>query len=74
MDTQTERTDATGRSALYLAHPRRPAEGWLPLYTERAADGNRGVWRVTEAFKRALPLKLTLGELAALLMSRALMS
>jgi len=40
----------------------------FPLYTERAADGNRGVWRVTEAFKRALPLKLTLGELAALLM------
>jgi len=39
----------------------------FPLYTERAADGNRGVWRVTEAFKRALPLKLTLGELAALL-------
>jgi hypothetical protein len=39
----------------------------FPLYTERAADGNRGVWRVTEDFKRALPLKLTLGELAALL-------
>jgi len=46
----------------------------FPLYTERAADGNRGVWRVTEEFKRALPLKLTLGELAALLMSRDLMS
>ncbi len=28
----------------------------FPLYTERADDGNRGVWRVTEAFKRALPL------------------
>ncbi|MGH7417642.1 MAG: HTH domain-containing protein [Candidatus Rokuibacteriota bacterium] len=38
----------------------------FPLYTERAADGNRGVWRVTEEFKRALPLKLTLGELVAL--------
>ena len=35
----------------------------FPLYTERAADGNRGVWRVTEEFTRALPLKLTLGEL-----------
>jgi len=46
----------------------------FPLFTERAADGNRGVWRVTEAFKRALPLKLTLGELAALLMSRHLLS
>src|SRR5258705_45667 len=46
----------------------------FPLYTERAADGNRGVWRVTEEFKRALPLKLTLGELAALLMSRDLLS
>jgi predicted DNA-binding transcriptional regulator YafY len=46
----------------------------FPLYTERAADGNRGVWRVREDFKRALPLKLTLGELAALLMSRELLS
>jgi len=46
----------------------------LPLYTERAADGNRGVWRVTEEFKRALPLKLTLGELVALLMSRDLLT
>ncbi len=46
----------------------------FPLYTERAADGNRGVWRVTEAFKRALPLKLTLGELVALLMSRDLLT
>ena len=49
-------------------------EAGFPLYTERAADGNRGVWRVTEDFKRALPLKLTLGELAALLMSRHLLS
>ena len=46
----------------------------FPLFTERAADGNRGVWRVTEAFKRALPLKLTLGELVALLMSRDLLT
>ena len=46
----------------------------FPLFTERAADGNRGVWRVSEDFKRALPLKLTLGELAALLMSRHLLS
>jgi predicted DNA-binding transcriptional regulator YafY len=46
----------------------------FPLYTERAADGNRGVWRVTEEFKRALPLKLTLGELVALVMSRDLLT
>jgi predicted DNA-binding transcriptional regulator YafY len=46
----------------------------FPLYTERAADGNRGVWRVTDEFKRALPLKLTLGELVALLMSRDLLA
>jgi predicted DNA-binding transcriptional regulator YafY len=46
----------------------------FPLYTERAADGNRGVWRVREEFKRALPLKLTLGELVALLMSRDLLT
>jgi predicted DNA-binding transcriptional regulator YafY len=39
----------------------------FPLYTEKASDGFRGLWRVTEDFKRALPLKLTLGELAALL-------
>lgn len=45
----------------------------FPLYTERAADGNRGVWRVREEFKRALPLKLTLGELIALVMSRDLL-
>src|SRR5260370_33939555 len=46
----------------------------FPIYAERAADGNRGVWLVTEEFKRALPLKLTLGELVALLMSRDLLS
>ncbi len=46
----------------------------FPIYTERTADGNRGVWRVTEEFKRALPLKLTLGELVALLMSRDLLT
>ena len=57
-----------------MARPRRLAESRLPVYAERAADGNRAVWRVTEDFKRALPLKLTLGELAALLMSRHLLS
>ena len=46
----------------------------FPLFTDRAADGNKSVWRVTEEFKRALPLKLTLGELAALLMSRDMLT
>ena len=46
----------------------------FPLYTDRAADGYRSVWRVTEEFKQRLPLKLTLGELAALLMSRELLT
>lgn len=45
----------------------------FPIYTESAADGHRGVWRVTEEFKRRLPLKLTLDELAALVMSRDLL-
>src|SRR5205814_7566473 len=46
----------------------------FPIYTERAADGNRGVWRVTEEFKRALPLMLNLGELVELLVSLDLLS
>src|SRR5260370_23037322 len=41
----------------------------FPIYTERAADGNRGVWRVTDECKRPLTLNLTLGRLVALLMS-----
>jgi predicted DNA-binding transcriptional regulator YafY len=46
----------------------------FPLYTDRAADGYRSVWRVTEEFKQRLPLKLTLPELAALVMSRELLA
>ena len=46
----------------------------FPLYPDRLANGNKSVWRVDEAFKQRLPLKLTLGELAALLMSRHLLS
>ena len=46
----------------------------FPIYAETADDGPRGVWRVTEDFKRRLPLKLTLDELAALAMSRELMA
>ena len=35
----------------------------FPVYIERGSDATRDVWRVREEFKRALPLKLTLGEL-----------
>jgi len=46
----------------------------FPIYDEQGADGRRSVWRVDETFKRRLPLKLSLAELAALLMSRDLLA
>jgi predicted DNA-binding transcriptional regulator YafY len=46
----------------------------FPIFDARAADGHHSVWRVDEDFKKCLPLKLTLGELAALLMSRELLA
>lgn len=46
----------------------------FPIYDDRAADGPRTVWRVSEGFKQKLPLRLTLDELAALLMSEALLA
>jgi predicted DNA-binding transcriptional regulator YafY len=46
----------------------------FPLYIDRAADGYRSVWRVTEEFKQGLPLKLPLAEIAALVMSRELVA
>jgi predicted DNA-binding transcriptional regulator YafY len=46
----------------------------FPIYDVKAADGHRSAWRVEESFKRSLPLKLTLAELAALLMSRDLLA
>jgi predicted DNA-binding transcriptional regulator YafY len=46
----------------------------FPIYNDPGADGRRSVWRVREEFKRALPLKLTLAELAALVMSRELLA
>jgi len=49
-------------------------DGGFPIFDARAADGHRSVWRVQEGFKTRLPLKLTLGELAALLMSRELLA
>jgi predicted DNA-binding transcriptional regulator YafY len=45
----------------------------FPIYTDRLADDRRSIWRISDAFKRKLPLKLTLSELAALLMSRDLL-
>jgi predicted DNA-binding transcriptional regulator YafY len=46
----------------------------FPIYTDRADDGRRSVWRVTEEFKRQIPLRLSLAELTALLMSRELLA
>jgi len=46
----------------------------FPIYDDKAPDGRRGLWRVTDEFKRRLPLKLTLAELAALVMSRELLA
>src|SRR5947208_16065083 len=46
----------------------------FPIYDERMANGRRSVWRVEDTFKLRLPLKLTLAELAALLMSRDLLT
>lgn len=45
----------------------------FPILAERAEDGRGGLWKVEESFKVRLPLKLTLSELAALLMSRELL-
>lgn len=46
----------------------------FPIYCEKAADGPRNIWRIDEGFRARLPLKLTLAELAAILMSRELLS
>ncbi len=46
----------------------------FPLYDERMADGPRSIWRLQDDFQKRLPLKLTLSELVALLMSRALLA
>ena len=49
-------------------------EEGFPIYDDPGADGRRSVWRVRDEFKRQLPLKLTLAELAALVMSRELLA
>jgi proteasome accessory factor B len=46
----------------------------FPIYDERSSDGRRTVFRVTEDFKRRIPLSLTLPEVAALVMSRGLLT
>jgi predicted DNA-binding transcriptional regulator YafY len=46
----------------------------FPIVNERAADGRHVAWKVLESFRRTLPLKLSLAELAALVMSRELLS
>jgi predicted DNA-binding transcriptional regulator YafY len=45
----------------------------FPLYGDKAADGRRSVLKLQEDFKTGLPVKLTLAETAALLMSRDLL-
>jgi proteasome accessory factor B len=50
------------------------ARAGFPIYDDKAVDGHRTVWRVTEEFRRRLPLKLGLAEVLALLMSRDLLA
>jgi len=45
----------------------------FPLYSDKEADGRRSVWKLQEDFKLGLPVKLSLAETAALLMSRDLL-
>jgi predicted DNA-binding transcriptional regulator YafY len=45
----------------------------FPLYGDKHADGRRSVLKLQEDFKAGLPVKLTLAETAALLMSRDLL-
>src|SRR5437870_12377692 len=45
----------------------------FPIYDDKAPDRQQGLWRVSEEFKQKLPLKLSLAELAAMLMSRQLL-
>lgn len=46
----------------------------FPIFTERAADGHRSAWKVLQDFKLKLPLKMTLAEVVALVMSRELLA
>ncbi|SRR5581483_3611400 len=44
----------------------------FPLYDDKSGDGRRSLWKLEEKFTLGLPVKLTLAETAALLMSRDL--
>lgn len=46
----------------------------FPIYDERAEDSPRTIWRFAPDFRRRLPLKLTLTEIAVLVMSRELLA
>ncbi len=45
----------------------------FPLYDDKGGDGRRSLWKLDEKFTLGLPVKLTLAETAALLMSRDLL-
>ncbi len=45
----------------------------FPLYDDRGADGHRSRWKLEEQFTLGLPVKLSLAETAALVMSRDLL-
>jgi predicted DNA-binding transcriptional regulator YafY len=45
----------------------------FPLYDDKSGDGRRSTWKLEEKFTLGLPVKLTLAETAALLMSRELL-
>ena len=45
----------------------------FPLYDDKCADGRRSLWKLEEQFTLGLPVKLTLAETAALVMSRDLL-
>jgi predicted DNA-binding transcriptional regulator YafY len=45
----------------------------FPLYDDKGADGRPSLWKLEEQFTLGLPVKLSLGETAALVMSRDLL-
>jgi predicted DNA-binding transcriptional regulator YafY len=45
----------------------------FPLYSDKETDGRRSIWKLQEDFKLGLPVKLSLAETAALVMSRDLL-
>ena len=46
----------------------------FPLYSDKEGDGRRSIWKLQEDFKLGLPVKLSLAETAALVMSRDLLA